>query len=235
MRRDGRFETVCRLPYIGPGSTAVMRKILIADDSDNTRVYIRNALLSHGWTVCGEATDGLQAVQMASQLRPDLVILDLSMPVLTGLEAAKEILQAAPELPIVLFTLHEAPQVREAAARVGVLKVVSKEAGLAPLFQAIEESLRLAAASPLDPVGPLAIPVDPKAEPLVTAAETGAPPGAGAETVGPLAVPADQSPNPLVIPPLEAAPPIVASADAPAHAATPETPPTAAVPPEPQS
>jgi CheY-like chemotaxis protein len=213
-----------------------MRKILIADDSDNTRVYIRNALLSHGWTVCGEATDGLQAVQMASQLRPDLVILDLSMPVLTGLEAAKEILQAAPELPIVLFTLHEAPQVREAAARVGVLKVVSKEAGLAPLFQAIEESLRLAAASPLDPVGPLAIPVDQTADPLVTAPDTTAAPGAGggAETIGPLAVPSDQSLNPLAIPPVEAAPP-VASADAPANAAAPETPPTAAVPPEAQS
>jgi CheY-like chemotaxis protein len=209
-----------------------MRKILIADDSDNTRAYIRNALLSHGWTVCGEATDGLQAVQMASQMKPDLVILDLSMPVLTGLEAAKEILQGAPELPIVLFTLHEVPQVREAAARVGVLKVVSKEDGLTPLFAAIEESFRRAAASPLDPVGPLAIPVDQKAEPLVTAAETAAPPGAGgggAETIGPLAVPADQSLNPVAIPPVEAAAPAVASADAT------ETPPTRAVPREPQS
>ncbi|HXO87010.1 MAG TPA: response regulator transcription factor [Candidatus Acidoferrales bacterium] len=212
-----------------------MRKILIADDSDNTRIYIRNALLSRGWTVCGEATDGLQAVQMASQLKPDLVILDLSMPVLTGLEAAKEILQAAPGLPIVLFTLHEAPQVREAAARVGVLKVVSKEAGLAPLFTAIEESLRRAEASPLDPVGPLTIPVDPKAEPLVTAAETVAPPGdGGAEAIGPLAAPADQSLNPLAIPPVEAAAPAAAPADPPGQAAAPETPPTAAAPPEPQ-
>ena len=220
-----------------PGSLAVMRKILIADDSDNTRIYIRNALVSHGWTVCGEATDGLQAVQLASQLKPDLVILDLTMPVMTGLEAAKEILQAAPELPIVLFTLHKAPQVREAAARVGVLKVVSKEDGLAALFAAIEESFLRAAASPLDRVGPLAIPVDRTGKPLVTAAETPAPPGAsagGAETIGPLAVPADQSLNPLAIPPVEAAAPAVASADAPADTAPPETPPTTA-PPKPQS
>lgn len=207
-----------------------MRKILIADDSDNTRIYIRNALLSRGWTVCGEATDGLQAVQMARQLKPDLVILDLSMPVLTGLEAAKEILQAAPGLPVVLFTLHEAPQVREAAARVGVLEVVSKEAGLAPLFAAIEETLRRAAASPLDPVGPLAIPVDPKAEPLVTAAETVALSGPGrAEAIGPLAVPADPSLKPSDVPAVEA----VAPADPPVKAAAPETPPTAAAPPEP--
>jgi CheY-like chemotaxis protein len=214
-----------------------MRKILIADDSDNTRIYIRNALVSHGWTVCGEATNGLQAVQMASQLKPDLVILDLTMPVMTGLEAAKQILQAAPELPVVLFTLHEAPQVREAAARVGVLKVVSKEDGLAALFAAIEESLLRAAPSPLDRVGPLAIPVDRKAKPLVTAAETAAPPGAGggdAETIGPLAVPADQSLNPLAIPPVESAAPAVASADAPANTPAPETPPTT-VPPKPQS
>jgi CheY-like chemotaxis protein len=214
-----------------------MYKVLIADDSDNTRIYIRNALLSRGWTVCGEATNGLQAVQMACQLKPDLVILDLSMPMLTGLEAAKEILQAAPELPIVLFTLHEAPQVREAAARVGVLKVVSKEAGLAPLFAAVEESLCRAATSPLAPVGPLAIPVDPKAEPLVAAAETVAPPVAAgaADTIGPLAVPADQSLNPLAIPPVEAAAPAAAPPDAPANAAASETPPTTAVPPEPRS
>jgi CheY-like chemotaxis protein len=210
-----------------------MRKILIADDSDNTRIYIRNALLSRGWTVCGEASDGLQAVQMASQLKPDLVILDLSMPVLTGLEAAKEILQAAPGLPIVLFTLHEAPQVREAAARVGVLQVVSKEAGLAPLFTAIEESLRRAA-SPLGPVGPLAIPVDPKAEPRVAAVGTVAPPGAGgAEVIGPLALPADQSLNPPASPPVEAAAPAVAPADPPVKAAAPETPPSGAAPAEP--
>ena len=202
-----------------------MRKILIADDSDNTRIYIRNAVLSRGWTVCGEAIDGLQAVQMAGQLKPDLVILDLSMPVLTGLQAAKEILQAAPNLPIVLFTLHEAPQVREAAARVGVLRVVSKEDGLAPLFVAIEESLCRAETSALDSVGPLAIPVDPKPEPLVTAAETAGPPSAtSAETIGPLAVPADRTRNALAIPPVEA--------DAPANAAAPEMPPTAAVPPE---
>jgi CheY-like chemotaxis protein len=211
-----------------------MRKILIADDRDDTRIYIRNALVSRGWIVCGEATDGLQAVQMASQLKPDLVILDLSMPVLTGLEAAKEILQAAPGLPIVLFTLHEAPQVHEAAARVGVRKVVSKEAGLAPLFAAIEDVLRRAAVSALDPVGPLAIPVDPKADPLVTADETAAPPGASvAVTIGPLAVPEDPSLKPLAIPPVE--PPAVATTDPPVNAAPPETPPTAAVPPKPQS
>jgi DNA-binding NarL/FixJ family response regulator len=157
-------------------------KILIADDSDNTRIYIRNALVLRGWTVCGEATDGLQAVQMANELKPDLVILDLSMPTLTGLEAAKEILQAAPKLPIVLFTLHEAPQVREAAARVGVLKVVSKEDGLAPLFAAVEECLRHAGTFPLDPVGPLAIPIDQKPDPRVAGGEPAAPGSASAES-----------------------------------------------------
>jgi CheY-like chemotaxis protein len=213
-----------------------MSKILIADDSDNTRIYIRNALLSHGWTVCGEATDGGQAVQMAVQLKPDLVILDLSMPVLTGLEAAKEILLTTPGLPIVLFTLHEAPQVREAAARVGVLKVISKEDGLAPLFAAIEESLRHTATSPLDPVGPLAIPVNQEAPLMVTAAPTAAPPDAGGrETIGPLAVPADQSLNSLAIPPVDAASAAGATEDALAKAPAPETPPTASVPPDPQS
>jgi DNA-binding NarL/FixJ family response regulator len=170
-------------------------KILIADDSDNTRIYIRNALVLRGWTVCGEATNGLQAVQMANELKPDLVVLDLSMPTLTGLEAAKEILQAAPELPIVLFTLHEAPQVREAAARVGVLKVVSKEDGLAPLFAAVEEGLRHAATSPLDPVGPLAIPIDQTPDPRVAAGESAsADPSASAPV--PDTLPASLPPEP---------------------------------------
>ena len=63
-----------------------MVRILIADDNADTRAFVRSALGSRGWTICGEAANGRQAVLMASELKPDLVIVDLSMPMMTGLE-----------------------------------------------------------------------------------------------------------------------------------------------------
>jgi DNA-binding NarL/FixJ family response regulator len=115
----------------------VTLRILIADDSDDTRTFLRSAMLSRGWTVCGEAANGRQAVLLASQLKPDLVIMDLSMPMLTGLEATREIRRAMPGQPVILFTLHASPQLVTAAANVGVYKVVSKSDGLATLIDAI--------------------------------------------------------------------------------------------------
>jgi CheY-like chemotaxis protein len=133
-----------------------MFRILIADDSDDARVFIRAAIATRGWTVCGEATNGRQAVLMASQLKPDLIILDLSMPMLTGLEATREILRAIPGQPIILFTLHASPQLNTAAANVGARKVVSKSEGLNALVDAIEkiaDSVRPASGSRGDPGG----------------------------------------------------------------------------------
>lgn len=117
-------------------------RILIADDSDDTRTFLRAAMISRGWTVCGEAANGRQAVLMASQLEPDLVIMDLSMPMLTGLEATREILRALPGHPVILFTLHASPQLMTAAANVGARKVVSKSDGLTALIDAIEKIIR---------------------------------------------------------------------------------------------
>ncbi len=116
-----------------------MFRILIADDSDDTRTFLRSALTSRGWTVCGEAANGRQAVLMASQLNPDLIIMDLSMPMLTGLEATREVLRARPKQPVILFTLHASPQLATAAANVGALKVISKADGLGALIAAVEK------------------------------------------------------------------------------------------------
>jgi len=116
-----------------------MFKILIADDSDDTRIFLRSAMTSRGWTVCGEAANGRQAVLLASQLKPDVVIMDLSMPMLTGLEATREILRGNPRQAVIMFTLHASPQLTSAAANVGARKVVSKADGLSALIAAIEE------------------------------------------------------------------------------------------------
>ena len=102
-------------------------RILIADDHDVVRSGLRLLLETHvHWVVCGEAADGRQAVEMCIALRPDVVIMDITMPNLTGLEATRQIMKAVPKTQIVILTMHESPElVREvlaAGARAFVLK-----------------------------------------------------------------------------------------------------------------
>jgi DNA-binding NarL/FixJ family response regulator len=133
---------------------------------------LRVTLKDHeGWTVCGEAPNGQQAVLMASQLKPDMVILDWSMPMLSGLDAAAEILRIAPGMPILIFTLHKIPQIELEANRIGVKQVISKADGAAALVAAIEELLGRANGPIVatENIGPLAVPTDTPA-PLVTVA-----------------------------------------------------------------
>jgi len=82
-------------------------RILVADDHEVMRLGIRNLLQSQPhWSVCAEAGDGHEAVEKTRQFCPDLIILDISMPTMTGLEAARHISQSHPEIPIILFSLH---------------------------------------------------------------------------------------------------------------------------------
>lgn len=95
-----------------------MLRILLADDHDVVRRGLRDLLTQHnGWQVCGEATTGRQAVEMATSLRPDIAILDLTMPQLNGLEATRQIKKAAPTVEILIFTMHESERlIREVLA-----------------------------------------------------------------------------------------------------------------------
>ncbi|MEK7824669.1 MAG: response regulator transcription factor [Candidatus Eisenbacteria bacterium] len=102
-------------------------RILVADDHEVVRQGLRTLLESKpGWEVCGEASDGREAIQLAAQLQPDVVVLDLAMPVLNGLEATRGVLAAAPRTEVVILTMHESEQyvrqVLEAGARAFVLK-----------------------------------------------------------------------------------------------------------------
>jgi DNA-binding NarL/FixJ family response regulator len=109
------------------GESAVPCRILIADDHGPLRKTLKRVLEAHpGWEVCGEATTGLEAVQKAGELSPDVIILDLSMPVMGGLRAASEILAASPGMPILLFTNHAYPALTADAQKAGIRKVVSK-------------------------------------------------------------------------------------------------------------
>lgn len=84
-----------------------MARILIADDHAEARRGARELLEAHpGWEVCGEAHDGMEAIEKAAALKPDIVILDLSMPKMSGVAAARVIRSAAPGLPVLLFSLY---------------------------------------------------------------------------------------------------------------------------------
>jgi DNA-binding NarL/FixJ family response regulator len=83
------------------------KTILIADDSAQVRGYVSKLLRANeDFELCDEAVNGLDAITKAKECNPDLVILDLGMPVMNGLETAKELKRIMPTLPIILFTLH---------------------------------------------------------------------------------------------------------------------------------
>jgi CheY-like chemotaxis protein len=101
--------------------------ILIVDDSPQIRNVIRLWIESETrFEVCGEAEDGFEGIQKALQLKPDLIVLDLSMPKLDGLETAKALRAMLPNTPIILFTLYADSDVERQAHDVGVASVLSK-------------------------------------------------------------------------------------------------------------
>ena len=103
------------------------RRILIADDHDAARRGIRALIETHSdWTVCAEASDGSDAVEKARRFRPDVVLLDVSMPRLNGLDAAREIRRVAPRTQTVVLTTHVADQLAGEARRAGAANVIVK-------------------------------------------------------------------------------------------------------------
>ena len=100
--------------------------ILIVDDNAVVRRCLRGILENEGWQICGEAENGRDAIDQARQLRPDLIILDLAMPVMNGMEAAPLISKMLPDVPIVMFSIHGGEALQHQARAAGVAAVVSK-------------------------------------------------------------------------------------------------------------
>lgn len=116
-----------------------MLRILIADDHEVARRGIRSVLESHpGWEVCAEAKDGREAVDLAATVRPDLVLLDIGMPNLNGLEAARQILAASPNVAILILTMHDSDNVVREVLRAGARGFLLKSDAGRDLISAVE-------------------------------------------------------------------------------------------------
>ncbi len=114
-------------------------RILIADDHEVVRRGLCNLLQEHeSWEICGEAKDGRQAVEMAKQLKPDVVILDIGMPNLNGLAATRQLAQQNPQLKIIVLTITDSDQVIREALDAGARGFVLKSDAARDLVSAVE-------------------------------------------------------------------------------------------------
>jgi DNA-binding NarL/FixJ family response regulator len=114
-------------------------RIFIADDHEVARKGIRSLLESHaGWEVCGEARDGREAVASVSKLKPDIFLLDIGMPNLNGLDAARQILSIVPEARILILTVHDSEQVVREVLAAGARGFVLKSDAGRDLLAAVE-------------------------------------------------------------------------------------------------
>ena len=115
-------------------------RILIADDHDLMRCLIKQEFEHHADWICIEAENGEQAVAKATELKPEIIILDVAMPVMDGLTAAREIVKIFPAVPIVIHTVHFSEQIKCEAKKIGVREVLPK-ADLASLVGVVEALL----------------------------------------------------------------------------------------------
>jgi DNA-binding NarL/FixJ family response regulator len=114
-------------------------RILIADDDAAIRRLLRRLIETHtGWMVCADARDGHEAVDKTEELKPDVVVLDLAMPDMNGLQAAREISRNHPGLPMLLFTVQQVSnELRHQALNAGCQGALSKNTG-SEIVHAIE-------------------------------------------------------------------------------------------------
>lgn len=117
-------------------------RILVADDHEVMRLGIRNLLEAvPQWNICAEASDGKEAVEKVLACAPDIVIMDITMPVMNGLEAAKTISRSRPDIPIILFSLHLSDEMISSLDRRAIRGAVCKGDAARDLVEAVNRVL----------------------------------------------------------------------------------------------
>jgi CheY-like chemotaxis protein len=122
-----------------PQKTCIGKTVLVVDDSAVIRKMLASAFLSDGFETCIEAENGKEAIDVAKQSKPDLIILDLSMPVMNGLQSAPELRKISPQAPIILFTLYGRNLAQTEASKAGINLVVEKSVPLSTLIEKAHE------------------------------------------------------------------------------------------------
>jgi two-component system, OmpR family, response regulator MprA len=117
-----------------------MKRILVVDDNQIVRLIVRSTLEMHGPYIVNEASDGPDALRKAESFNPDLVIVDLSMPEMNGLDLGRK-LKECRSMPIVMFTMHKGVLSESDAADAGFDAVIAKSDGLESLFHQVQEIL----------------------------------------------------------------------------------------------
>lgn len=113
-------------------------RILLADDHEIVRHGLRRLLETQaGWEICAEASSGAEAVERARKLKPDVCVLDYSMPELNGAEAARQILAGAPETEILILTMHDSEQLLREVLSLGVRGYVLKSDAMSEMVAAV--------------------------------------------------------------------------------------------------
>ena len=116
-----------------------MLRILLADDHDIVRRGLKDLLEQHvGWQVCAEASNGREAVELALQHRPQVAVIDLSMPELNGLEATRRIRQSLPDTEVLIFTMHESEELIREVLGAGARGYLLKSDAVRQLIPAVE-------------------------------------------------------------------------------------------------
>jgi DNA-binding NarL/FixJ family response regulator len=114
-------------------------RILIADDHEVVRQGIRTILSARpDWEICGEAVNGQEAIRLAGELHPDAIIMDITMPVMSGLEAARQLSKDKASAPILIFTMHESRSLAESVRETGARGFVFKSRAARDLIHALE-------------------------------------------------------------------------------------------------
>jgi DNA-binding NarL/FixJ family response regulator len=140
--RDGCIENTAKPLDI---HKLMVKKILIADNSASARYVIRAVLKDLAdIEICGEAIDGLDAIEQAKKLKPDLVLLDLSMPRMNAAEVASILKEATPDVLIILFTMYSENIGKALTSAIGVNAVLSKPDGMSQLVPCVKAVTRAA-------------------------------------------------------------------------------------------